>query len=550
MNLKAGIRYGLISLGVLFYLDVIGLPLTVSGAILPLYSIIVLLFAMFSLRNRSDADRNLVNGLLNGLLVGLISGVGLALVTYIFARMQANGIRVNQTLAQILPENTGALTGLTKQEVLNGANPIPGLIKLIAFLTLGGLLGGAASLLFREGNQAGWSSLSRSKAGHWSLLFLPLLLYVFFICLRLKGVNIGGSDENILGLLLVFLFIGSALVALRSANPGREKIGLSIALVALLLILPQLTDLFQNAVLGAVTIYVVMGLGLNVVVGYAGLLDLGYVAFFGIGAYTFGLLSAPESYIVLSLPAFGGINFWAGLPIAILVGIVAGILLGVPVLRMRGDYLAIVTLGFGEIIRLLLLNLRDLTGGPGGILDLPSPVIFGHDLGNPRGILYLGILFCAVVALMTTRLRDSRLGRAWIALREDEDVAQAMGINLIAIKLLAFGTGAAFAAAAGTLYASRQVNIFPDNFTLLVSIDVLSLIIIGGMGSVEGVILGSIALIGLPEILRSVNEYRIIGFGALLVIMMILRPEGLLPSARRRLELHAEEVDEAASSAD
>jgi branched-chain amino acid transport system permease protein len=152
---------------------------------------------------------------------------------------------------------------------------------------------------------------------------------------------------------------------------------------------------------------------------------------------------------------------------------------------------------------------------------------------------------------MTTRLRDSRLGRTWIALREDEDVAQAMGINLIAIKLFAFGTGAAFAAAAGALYASRQVNIFPDNFTLLVSIDVLSLIIIGGMGSVEGVVLGSIALIGLPEILRSVNEYRIIAFGALLVIMMILRPEGLLPSVRRKRELHVEQqVMETASSAD
>jgi branched-chain amino acid transport system permease protein len=300
-----------------------------------------------------------------------------------------------------------------------------------------------------------------------------------------------------------------------------------------------------------VAIFVVMGLGLNVVVGYAGLLDLGYVAFFGIGAYAFGLLSAPESYLVLSIPAFGGVSFWIGLPIAIMMGIITGVLLGIPVLRMRGDYLAIVTLGFGEIIRLLLLNLRDITGGPGGVLEVPSPILFGLDLGNPKGILYLGLLFSAVVTVMTTRLRDSRLGRTWIALREDEDVAQAMGINLIAIKLLAFGTGAAFAAAAGALYASRQVNIFPDNFTLLVSIDVLSLIIIGGMGSVEGVVLGSIALIGLPEILRSVDEYRIIAFGALLVIMMILRPEGLLPSVRRKRELHVEQqVMETTSSAD
>jgi branched-chain amino acid transport system permease protein len=222
------------------------------------------------------------------------------------------------------------------------------------------------------------------------------------------------------------------------------------------------------------------------------------------------------------------------------MGVAAGILLGVPVLRMRGDYLAIVTLGFGEIIRLLLLNLRDYTGGPGGVLNVPSPVVFGIDLGNPKGILYLAMVFAIVVTFLTIRLRDSRLGRAWVALREDEDVAKAMGINLVAIKLLAFASGAGFAAVAGALYAARQVNIFPDNFTLLVSIDVLSLIIIGGMGSIEGVILGSIALIGLPEILRSVNEYRIVAYGALLVVMMILRPEGLLPSARRQRELHSE----------
>ena len=238
------------------------------------------------------------------------------------------------------------------------------------------------------------------------------------------------------------------------------------------------------------------------------------------------------------------------MPVAIFVGVIAGVLLGIPVLRMRGDYLAIVTLGFGEIIRLLFVNLREYTGGPGGVLNLPSPTVFGSDLGNPEGILYLGLIFAMIVAFLTIRLRDSRLGRAWIALREDEDVAQAMGINLIAIKLLAFATGAAFAAGAGALYASRQVNIFPDNFTLLVSIDVLSLIIIGGMGSFEGVVLGSIALIGLPEVLRSVDEYRIVAFGFLLIVMMIIRPEGLLPSARRQRELHSDEAAEISASAD
>jgi branched-chain amino acid transport system permease protein len=550
MNPKDGLRYGLITFGVMLFLDLLGLPLTAGNSVLLLFAFVVLLLTMLFLRSRHGKQRTTPDVLINGLLIGAISGVGLALITYLFARLQADGIRVNQTLAQILPEHTAALLGLTKKEVLAGANPLSGLIKLVSFLALAGLVGGAITLLFGEQTRARLSSTAISRAGHWVVLSLPILFYVFFLILRLPNVNLGGSNENIFGLLLTFLFIGSSLFALRFAKPGWEKIALAITLTALLLVLPQLTDLFQNAVLGAVAIYVVMGLGLNVVVGYAGLLDLGYVAFFGIGAYTFGLLSAPESSILLNFPAFGGVSFWAGLPIAILVGVIAGVLLGIPVLRMRGDYLAIVTLGFGEIIRLLLLNLRDITGGPGGILDIPSPILSGLDLGNPKGILYLGLFFCVVATLMTTRLRDSRLGRSWIALREDEDVARAMGINLIAIKLLAFGTGAAFAAGAGALYASRQVNIFPDNFTLLVSIDVLSLIIIGGMGSVEGVVLGSIALIGLPEILRSVNEYRIIAFGALLVIMMILRPEGLLPSVRRQRELHAKKEGEAASAAD
>jgi len=542
MNLKDGIRSGLITFGIILFLDLLGLPLTAGSSIVPLFTILVGLFALLLLRSQVGQERSLLSAAVNGLLTGVISGIGLVIVTYIFARMQANAVRVNQVLAQILPEHTGALAGLTKAEVLAGESIWPGMTKIATLFTIAGLIGGGSTRFFTKKFRKRLDSISSSSFGRYAVLILPLLFFALFLALRIEGVQIGGAEENILGLLLIFLFISAALFAFRSARPGKEQIALSIVLLILLAALPQLTDLFQNAVLGAVAIFVVMGLGLNVVVGYAGLLDLGYVAFFGIGAYTFGLLAAPESYVVINLPAFNGITFWVGLPVAILVGVFAGILLGVPVLRMRGDYLAIVTLGFGEIIRLLLLNLRDYTGGPGGVLNIPSPIVFGLDLGNPKGILYLGIIFSAIVAFIIIRLRDSRLGRSWVALREDEDVAQAMGINLVAIKLLAFATGAAFAAGAGALYASRQVNIFPDNFTLLVSIDVLSLIIIGGMGSIEGVVLGSIALIGLPEILRSVNEYRIVAFGALLVLMMILRPEGLLPSVRRQRELRGAEI--------
>ncbi len=544
MNFKESIRLGLITSGILIFLDLIGLPLTSGSAIVFIFTIVVGLLSFLMLRNRNGERSTLLNASISGSIIGAISSIGIVTITTIFARLQADGIRVNKVFAQILPEHTGALTGLTKVEVLSGASIWPGILKLCILFIVAGTIGGGLTALQSDKTSSRTKQFSSSPYGRYALLVLPFLLFGSFMLLKVEGVQIGGEDENTLGLLLVFLFISTALFAFRGARPGNERKLISIAIVFLILVLPQLTDLFQNAVLSAVIIFVVMGLGLNIVVGYAGLLDLGYVAFFGIGAYTFGLLSAPESFVLVNLPAFGGVTFWSGLPIAILAGVITGVLLGIPVLRMRGDYLAIVTLGFGEIIRLLLLNLRDFTGGPGGVLNIPAPIVFGVDLGNPKGIFYLGMLFSGIVAFITIRLRDSRLGRSWIALREDEDVARAMGINLVAIKLLAFATGAAFAAAAGALYASRQVNIFPDNFTLLVSIDVLSLIIIGGLGSIEGVVLGSIALIGLPEILRSVNEYRILTFGALLVVMMILRPEGLLPSARRQRELRGEAIAE------
>ncbi|MEJ2549139.1 MAG: hypothetical protein P8Z41_03405 [Anaerolineales bacterium] len=550
MRHKDGIRFGLITFGIILYLDLLGLPLTSGNSVTVIFAFLIGLFSLLFLRNRPGQTRTRSSTIVNGLLIGAISGVGLMFVTYFFASLQADGVRVNQVFAQILPENTGALTGLSKTQVLDGANIWPGLIKIGLIFTLAGFIGGSATLLFTESSGGRVQRLTGSSVGHYAVLTLPLLFFALFMLLKVEGVQLGGADENILGLLFVFLFISAALFAFRDTRPGIERKIVALLMLALMVVLPQLTDLFQNAVLSAVVIFVVMGLGLNIVVGYAGLLDLGYVAFFGIGAYTFGLLSAPESYVLVNLPAFGGVTFWSGLPIAIIAGVITGVMLGIPVLRMRGDYLAIVTLGFGEIIRLLFLNLRVYTGGPGGVLNIPAPIVFGVDLGNPKGIFYLGMIFSGIVAFVTIRLRDSRLGRSWIALREDEDVAQAMGLNIVAIKLLAFATGAAFAAAAGALYASRQVNIFPDNFTLLVSIDVLSLIIIGGLGSIEGVILGSIALIGLPEILRSVNEYRIVAFGALLVVMMILRPEGLLPSARRQRELRSEGIAETPTSSE
>ncbi|HAJ36473.1 MAG TPA: ABC transporter ATP-binding protein [Chloroflexi bacterium] len=340
--------------------------------------------------------------------------------------------------------------------------------------------------------------------------------------------------------------IGSALFALRAARPGREQRVLALLLLLGLAYLPFTLDQFQNSVMGIVFIFVMMGLGLNIVVGFAGLLDLGYVAFFAIGAYVYAFLSAPFAspafsalLTSLGIPADGPlISFWAAIPITMLTAGLGGVLLGIPVLRLRGDYLAIVTLGFGEIIRLFMLNMSDLTNGPRGLLNVAPPYLFGYSLGNPRDIFILALLGAGVIAFAAYRLDGSRLGRAWIAMREDEDVAQATGVNLVQTKLLAFAIGALFAGLAGQLYAARQTNIFPDNFTLFVSVDTLSLVIVGGMGSIPGVVLGALALKGLPEVLRGIDEYRIVTFAALLVVMMIVRPEGILPSTRRRRELH------------
>ena len=289
-----------------------------------------------------------------------------------------------------------------------------------------------------------------------------------------------------------------------------------------------------------VGIYIIMGLGLNIVVGFAGLLDLGYVAFFAIGAYTMAVLTTPELPNVRAvIPQMG---FWQALPIALGASLLSGIILGIPVLKTRGDYLAIITLGFGEIIRLLVLSdfLKPLLGGAQGITGIARPVVAGWQAKNPQDFYYFILIAIAIGYFISVRLRDSRLGRAWKAIREDEDVAIAMGINHVTAKLTAFATGATLAGLSGAIFAAKLFSMAPHSFNILISINVLSLLIVGGMGSLPGVIVGAIALVGLPELLREFAEYRLMVYGAALVSMMIFRPEGLWPEA-----LHVRELAEA-----
>ncbi|MBF6038683.1 high-affinity branched-chain amino acid ABC transporter permease LivM [Pseudomonas sp. P154a] len=297
-----------------------------------------------------------------------------------------------------------------------------------------------------------------------------------------------------------------------------------------------------------VLIYVMLGLGLNIVVGLAGLLDLGYVGFYAVGAYSYALLSH-----------YYGLSFWICLPIAGLMAATFGFLLGFPVLRLRGDYLAIVTLGFGEIIRLFLRNLTDITGGPNGISNIPKPTLFGltfdktaaegmqtfHEyfglVYNPVNkviFLYLIAVLLSLFALFViNRLLRMPLGRAWEALREDEIACRALGLNPTAIKLSAFTLGACFAGFAGSFFAARQGLVTPESFTFIESATILAIVVLGGMGSQLGVVLAATVMILLPEMMREFSEYRMLMFGALMVLMMIWRPQGLLPMQRPHMEL-------------
>jgi branched-chain amino acid transport system permease protein len=330
-------------------------------------------------------------------------------------------------------------------------------------------------------------------------------------------------------------------------EPGpKRNLKLAAILVAavVLLILPHALGLFLSEVLTIVGLYVLLGLGLNIVVGFAGLLDLGYVAFFAIGSYTVAILTSPEL-------GFFSLTFWQSLPFAIIFGIIAGVMLGIPVLKMRGDYLAIATLGFGEIIRILVLSdaLRPWLGGAQGIGKITKAQIGEFEFASPQEVYYLLLAGCILVGFISWRLRDSRLGRAWMAMREDEDVAQAMGINLVATKLMAFATGAGFSALSGAIFASKIGSVYPHSFNVMISINILCVIIVGGMGSMPGVVVGAFALVGLPELLREFAEYRLLVYGAALVAMMLLKPEGLWPEATHQRELRESEAAESATAA-
>jgi len=402
-----------------------------------------------------------------------------------------------------------------------------------------------------------------------------LLLLVSYPILGLKlsvigiGLQVEGADARTLwtiGLAAVALFTwqllrdrlpgAGRLAAMAPSMPGQVKHWLTLpstqrwiilALILVALAWPFFGSRAAVDIATLILIYVMLGLGLNIVVGLAGLLDLGYVGFYAVGAYTYALLAE-----------YAGFGFWLSLPIAGLTAATFGCLLGFPVLRLRGDYLAIVTLGFGEIIRILLRNLTDITGGPNGISQIPKPTLFGlsFDRRAPEGLqtfheyfgiaynssykvifLYLIALLLVLLALFViNRLMRMPIGRAWEALREDEIACRSLGLSPTIVKLSAFTIGATFAGFAGSFFAARQGLVTPESFTFIESAMILAIVVLGGMGSQLGIIFAAVVMVMLQE-MRECNEYRMLIFGLTMIVMMIWRPQGLLPMQRPHLEL-------------
>ncbi len=532
-TLKLGLLGGLIAV----YIALTGMPLSLSRrAVIGEFTLghltYLIVFAAFgylrAAQMRKEKQASAPAILAHAAVTGLLSGLLLALLVLLGQRVDLGFIFISAK-----PQLYRLLT--FQQE-----NLTTGLVYLVAAGTVLGLLFALPQFLPEAFHKAALSAVAITLVlGVFSeLVQRTILKYALGSFFAYQGLKPMGA----LWLFVITFALSWVYFALRpyiqvqdkriqqvlGNQPSPEtRLLFTLALLAFLLVMPIVIlqkDTYLLSVINLVGLYIIMGLGLNIVVGFAGLLDLGYVAFFAIGAYTVALLT--------SRGELGrGWDFWAALPLAILFALTAGVLLGIPVLRMRGDYLAIVTLGFGEIIRILANSdwLKPWMGGALGVLEIPKPTLFGYTLKEEYQLYYLILAGILITWLVAHRLYHSRLGRAWQAMREDEDVAEGTGIHLVTTKLLAFGFGAAFSGLSGAIFATKVGSVYPYSFNLLISINVLCLIIVGGMGSLPGVVVGAFALVGLPELLREFSEYRMLFYGVALIAMMLLRPEGFIP---------------------
>jgi branched-chain amino acid transport system permease protein len=488
-----------------------------------------------------------------GLAAGAVTGLGTGIV---FAAAVWFGDwfgvdRIREVFISVTDELVAFLT-------FNKGVPA-GLLILILFCIAGGVVGGFA----RTAPDAIRKPVS---VGVLAVLLFGLLQRIVPIALVELGYDAGwlyraGSGLTVLGGVVVFAVAAIAdILWNRGGRRVKERVrqttetapaarlGLFVIVVAILAIVPLLLGSVISETLGQVMIYVLLGLGLNIVVGYAGLLDLGYVAFFAFGAYTTGLLTGAflNTTTGAAQPALSAdLNFYVAVWIVALLAAGLGLLIGAPVLRLRGDYLAIVTLGLGEIVSVITASkwAQPLIGGPQGMRGVTKAEIFGlNPQDNPQHFYYLALAFVLLAAFVSWRLSTSRIGRAWTAMREDEQVADATGISTTKFKLLAFAMGGAIGSLGGALFAVSIGSLTPASFEITVSITALAVVILGGLGSIPGVAVGALVLIGLPGLLREFEDYRPLIYGGALVAIMILRPQGLIPNVRRTRELEEEEV--------
>jgi branched-chain amino acid transport system permease protein len=301
----------------------------------------------------------------------------------------------------------------------------------------------------------------------------------------------------------------------------RKRAAVFAALVLTAVLVPSVGSNYTLEILTNSFLYIVLCLGLNIIVGYAGLLDLGFAAFFAVGAYSVGILTSKFGW-----------NFWLAIPPALLLTVVVRVIIGAPTLRLRSDYLAIVTLGAGEMIRIIARNMKDLTGGASGLIGIQRPSIFGLELNQISHYYYIFLILAILAVFASDRLENSRLGRAWKYVRDDEDAAEAMGIDRVAVKLSAYIIGALFAGLAGCFYAAKMTAISPETFQFMQSIMILVAVVLGGMGKIAGMVVGALAMVLFPEIFREIGSMRMLVFGVILIVMMIFRPQGLWPDRR------------------
>ncbi|MCD4671458.1 MAG: hypothetical protein K8R77_02240 [Anaerolineaceae bacterium] len=500
-TIKNGIRFGAIISVVIIFFHLTGFSVVAANMIgglfgnvdkntalaqLPTINLAIVI-SLIGLIAGGSASKNTktdswTNAIVSGTVAGAFSGLFVAVFVYLIGIANFLEVDLRSYLPEIGPDNIDYL--------LFGGKASANFLYL-GLLTISGLAGAA----FSKGIiRANWRKQVQADS-----------VQSFNAFIQKPGIQKVFNNK-----IVVYAFLAAA--------------------AFLLYFLPTKWGPYWNFIMGTVGIYILLGLGLNIIVGLSGQLVLGYVAFFAIGAYTFGLLTAPEPHAI-------GMNFWLAIVFAILAAALTGVLLGLPILNLRGDYLAIVTLGFGEIIRILIKSdmLTDFTNGPSGLSDLVQPKWLGKTF-NDVNYFHLTVIFVIIAIFIANRLQYSRTGRAWLAISADQTVARATGINTFKYNLLALALGAAFAGLGGALFASRNQFTGPEDHILMVSINVLCLVIVGGMGSLPGVVVGAFVLKGVPELLRDLENYRLLAFGALLVMMMVMRPEGLWPKGRPEME--------------